>query len=108
MEAVALPRTSESVFHANSYVLNHSTNWTLVTQPNRWNTTYTINTFGADTSGVLLLGDGVFGLSVTGELACTYFNLHTWQIEDVNSSDYMSTRHWGITLPGVDGSRLGI
>jgi hypothetical protein len=99
LEAVVLPGNHGQI----GTLLNHSAEWTLVTRPDRWNTTYTFCTFGTDTSGTLLLReDGAVGVAVKSGVACAYFNLNTWQIEDHNGSDCMSTRHWGITLPGVD------
>jgi hypothetical protein len=105
LEAVVLPRTTTetATLQPNSFVLNHSEDWTLVTRPDRWDTTYTFCTFGGDTSGTLLIRNGALGLAVASKSDCTFLNLNSWQIEDVNTGNYMSTRHWGITLPGVDG-----
>jgi hypothetical protein len=103
--AVALPRRPREAetLQPDSFVVNHSQDWTLVARPDSWDTTYTSQSFHGDASGTLLIRNGVVGLAVTRELDCTFFNLNSWQVEDVNTGNYMSTRHWGIALPGVDG-----
>jgi len=105
MEAIAMPRNGmeKAMLNPDTFVLNHSTDWTLVTHPNRWDATYTFQTFARANSGFLLLRSGALGMTVLGKIECTYFNMKTWQIEDVNSANYVSTRHWGISLPGVNG-----
>lgn len=106
MEAIAMPRNpgEQAMLNPNTYVLSHSIDWTLETRPNLWDTTYAHQTFAHANSGFILLGDGALGMTVIGNrLDCAYFNLKTWQIEDPNSAGYVSTRHWGISLPGVDG-----
>jgi hypothetical protein len=103
LEAVALPRTNAeaATLQSTSFVVNHSENWTLVARPDRWNNAYTQQTFTIDRSGTLLIRNGAVGLLVAGKSDCAYFNLTSWQVEDANTGNYMSTRHWGITLPGV-------